>query len=64
MARMELRHASYDSLVLPKVTTELFRLDPLGVLVPEGHRVAGSQEVPVVKLAAQLAPCRGGVEAA
>jgi DNA-binding transcriptional LysR family regulator len=56
------------SLAPPKVTAELFRLDPLGVLVPEGHRLAASQEVPVAKLAAQLAPsrgsCRGGVGAA
>jgi hypothetical protein len=41
------------------VTAELFRLDPLGVLVPEGHRLAASQEVPVAKLATQLAPSRG-----
>jgi DNA-binding transcriptional LysR family regulator len=49
----------------PKVTAELLRLDPLGVLVPESRRLAASQEVPVAKLAAQLAPsrgsCRGGV---
>jgi DNA-binding transcriptional LysR family regulator len=38
---------------------EQFRLDPLGVLVPEGHRLAASHEVPVAKLAAQLAPSRG-----
>ena len=42
-----------------KVTAQLFRLDPLGMLVPEGHRLAASQEVPVAKLAAQLAPSRG-----
>src|SRR5918994_6179173 len=47
------------SLAPPKVTAELFRLDPLGVLVPEGHRLAASQEVPVAKLATQLAPSRG-----
>ena len=46
------------SLVPPEVTSELFRLDPLGMLVPEGHRLAASQEVPVAKLAAQLAPSR------
>jgi DNA-binding transcriptional LysR family regulator len=51
------------SLAPPEVTAELFRLDPLGVLVPEGHRWTASQEVPVAKLAAQLAPCRGGVGA-
>ena len=56
------------SLVPPEVTSELFRLDPLGMLVPEGHRLAASQEVPVAKPAAQLAPsrrsCAGVVEAA
>jgi DNA-binding transcriptional LysR family regulator len=46
------------SLVPPEVISELFRLDPLGMLVPEGHRLAASQEVPVAKLAAQLAPSR------
>ena len=48
----------WASLVPPEVTAELFRLDPLGMLVPEGHRLAASQEVPVAKLAAQLAPSR------
>ena len=47
------------SLAPPKVTAVLFRLDPLGLLVPEGHRLAASQEVPVAKLATQLAPSRG-----
>ena len=46
------------SLAPPEVTSELFRLDPLGMLVPEGHRLAASQEVPVTKLAAQLVPSR------
>jgi DNA-binding transcriptional LysR family regulator len=46
------------SLVPPEVISELFRLDPLGMLGPEGHRLAASQEVPVAKLAAQLAPSR------
>jgi hypothetical protein len=50
-----------------EVTAEVLRLDPLGVLVPEGHRLVASQEVPVAKLAAQPAPsrgsCRGGVGA-
>jgi DNA-binding transcriptional LysR family regulator len=46
------------SLVPPEVISELFRLDPLGMLVPEGHRLAASHEVPVAKLAAQLAPSR------
>jgi DNA-binding transcriptional LysR family regulator len=46
------------SLVPPEVISELFRLHPLGMLVPEGHRLAASQEVPVAKLAAQLAPSR------
>jgi DNA-binding transcriptional LysR family regulator len=32
----------------------LFRLDPLGVLVPEGHGLAISPEVPVAALAAEL----------
>jgi DNA-binding transcriptional LysR family regulator len=52
--------ASYDSMpqILRRVQ-ELFWLDPLGVLVPEGHRLAASQEVPVAKLAAQLAASRG-----
>jgi DNA-binding transcriptional LysR family regulator len=45
------------SLVPPEVTSELFRLDPLGMLVPEGHRLAAS-EAPVAKLAAELAPSR------
>jgi len=45
-------------LVSPEVTSELFRLDPLGMLIPEGHRLAASQEVPVAKLAAQLALSR------
>jgi DNA-binding transcriptional LysR family regulator len=47
------------SLAPPKVTAVLFRLDPLGLLVPESHRLAASQEVPVAKLATQLAPSRG-----
>jgi len=46
------------SLLPPEVISELFRLDPLGMLVPEGHRLAASHEVPVAKLAAQLAPSR------
>jgi len=46
------------SLVPPEVISELFRLDPLGMLVPEGHRLAASQKVPVAKLATQLAPSR------
>jgi DNA-binding transcriptional LysR family regulator len=51
--------AGWASLAPPEVASELFRLDPLGVLVPEGHRLAASQEVPVAKLAAQLAASRG-----
>ena len=53
------------SLAPPEVASELFPLDPLGVLVPEGDRLAASREVPVAKLAAQSAAsrrsCRGGV---
>lgn len=41
------------SLAPPEVATELFRLDPLGVLVPEGHRLAGLPGVPVATLAAE-----------
>jgi DNA-binding transcriptional LysR family regulator len=56
------------SLAPPEVASELFPLDPLGVLVPEGDRLAASREVPVAKLAAQPAAsrgsCRGGVEPA
>ena len=36
-----------------EVASELFRLDPLGVLVPESHRFAASAEVPVATLAAE-----------
>lgn len=35
------------SAVPPEIDTELFRLDPLGVLVPDGHRLAGRAAVPV-----------------
>jgi DNA-binding transcriptional LysR family regulator len=41
------------SLAPPEVASELFRLDPLGVLLPEDHRLAASPEVPVVRLAAE-----------
>jgi DNA-binding transcriptional LysR family regulator len=41
------------SLAPPEVASELFRLDPLGVLVPDGHRLAASPEVPVATLAAE-----------
>jgi len=37
---------------------EQFRLDPLGVLAPEGDRLDAWQEVPVAKPAPQLAPSR------
>jgi DNA-binding transcriptional LysR family regulator len=40
------------SLAPPEVASELFRLDPLGVLVPEGHHLAASPEVPVATLSA------------
>jgi DNA-binding transcriptional LysR family regulator len=41
------------SLAPPEVASELFRLDPLGVLVPEAHPLAASPEVPVATLAAE-----------
>src|SRR5688572_6008155 len=41
------------SLVPPTVASELFRLDPLGVLVAEGHRLAVQAVVPVATLAAE-----------
>jgi DNA-binding transcriptional LysR family regulator len=41
------------SLAPPEVASELFRLDPLGVLVPEGHRLAALPGVPVARLAAE-----------
>ena len=37
----------------PDVASELVRLDPVGVLVPEGHLFAGSSAVPVRKLAGE-----------
>lgn len=39
------------SLAPPEVASELFRLDPLGVLVCQGHRFASSPGVPVAALA-------------
>jgi DNA-binding transcriptional LysR family regulator len=41
------------SLAPPEVASELIRLDPMGVLVPQGHRLAASPEVPVATLAAE-----------
>jgi DNA-binding transcriptional LysR family regulator len=41
------------SLAPPEVASELFRLDPLGVLVPQEHRLAASPGVPVARLAAE-----------
>ena len=41
------------SAVPPEVATELFRLDPLGVLVPDGHRLARLAAVPVSLLAGE-----------
>ena len=41
------------SAVPPEIATELFRLDPLGVLVPEGHRFARLAAVPVALLAGE-----------
>ena len=39
------------SLAPPEVAAELFRLDPLGVLVPDSHRLAALPAVPVAALA-------------
>jgi DNA-binding transcriptional LysR family regulator len=39
------------SLAPPEVASQLIRLDPLGVLVPEGHRLAALPGVPVATLA-------------
>ena len=36
--------------VPPAIASELFRLDPLGVLVPAGHRLAGRTVLPVAAL--------------
>jgi DNA-binding transcriptional LysR family regulator len=41
------------SLAPPAVASELFRLDPLGVLVAEGHAFAARGDVPVATLAAE-----------
>jgi DNA-binding transcriptional LysR family regulator len=41
------------SLAPAEVAAELFRLDPLGVLVPDGHRLAALAGVPVATLAAE-----------
>ena len=41
------------SAVPPEIATELFRLDPLGVLVADGHRLAGRAAVPVSLLAGE-----------
>ncbi len=41
------------SMAPPAVASELFRLDPLGVLVAEGHAFAGWSDVPVATLAAE-----------
>jgi DNA-binding transcriptional LysR family regulator len=41
------------SLAPPEVAAELFRLDPLGVLVSESHRLAALSGVPVPTLAAE-----------
>lgn len=39
------------SLAPPQVSSQLFRLDPLGVLVPNGHRFTAMDGVPVATLA-------------
>ncbi|MEP6463330.1 MAG: LysR family transcriptional regulator [Frankiaceae bacterium] len=41
------------SLAPPAVASELFRLDPLGVLLPAGHHLAVQSSVPVARLAAE-----------
>jgi DNA-binding transcriptional LysR family regulator len=41
------------SLAPPEVASELFRLDPMGVLVPESHPLAAAPGVPVARLAAE-----------
>jgi DNA-binding transcriptional LysR family regulator len=41
------------SLAPPEMASELLRLDPLGVLVPEDHHMAASPVVPVATLAAE-----------
>jgi DNA-binding transcriptional LysR family regulator len=41
------------SLAPPTVASELFRLDPLGVLVADGHAFAALSDVPVATLAAE-----------
>jgi DNA-binding transcriptional LysR family regulator len=41
------------SLAPPKVASKLLRLDPLGVLIPEGHALAALSGVPVARLAAE-----------
>ena len=41
------------SLAPSTVASELFRLDPLGVLVAEGHRLRDAERVPVATLAAE-----------
>jgi DNA-binding transcriptional LysR family regulator len=41
------------SLAPAEIASELFRLDPMGVLVAEGHSFAGLAKVPVAALAAE-----------
>jgi DNA-binding transcriptional LysR family regulator len=41
------------SLAPPDIASELFRLDPLGVLIPEAHPLAAPPRVPVARLAAE-----------
>src|SRR5260370_30821831 len=41
------------ALAPPQVASYLFRRDPLGVLVPPGHRFAGLSAIPVAILAEQ-----------
>ena len=46
------------SLAPPTVASELFRLDPLGVLVADGHAFAALSDVPVATFTLQFRLCR------
>ena len=41
------------ALAPPEVASELLRLDPLGILIPDGHRFAGQSGVPIATLAGE-----------
>ncbi|WP_246064257.1 LysR family transcriptional regulator [Nonomuraea longispora] len=51
--RLDIAIAS-PSRLSAEVTSELIRLDPLGVLVPDDHRFAGLDDVPVAALADEV----------